>query len=610
MALFQELRRRKVTRVAAMYAVTAWVLLQVVDVIGEPLGLPEWFAKVVIVLLAIGLPIALILAWAFELTADGVRRSSADDGSEIIPPGRSPIDYAIVALLLIAIGTMVYTSQGRVSQHSEPATSLGDSSTGEAPKPTVLHNSIAVLPFANLSPDPDNAYFAAGMHEETLNQLAKIKDLSIIARTTMLRYVGSDKSIPAIGAELNVGAVMEGSVRYAGERVRITAQLIDVATGAHLWSEAYDRDLKDVFAIQSDIALKITSAMQAEFALEEQRAIAGASTGDFEAYEQYVRGLALVAERPPRVVEALVVFQNAIDIDPNFSDALAAKAMFHGTSLSVMPPPYTQEVEAYNKRITKDLAQRALALDENHAFAHLALAHVAGAEWRWEDQFTDIKAAFDANANHPFTAFYQGLSLMAQGRTEEAQVQYNRAIALDPLNFNLPYFIGINFSAAEHWALASHYYHLSTAAPNAFLSYSHLAIDAVFQGDHDLAETMIAAAASRVPAQMLNSERTTLLEAYALTGMSEAAAKEYEQLERIHEVSPVNDWIWFRANVAMGKVDAALDNFDSVVDRRFPGFGVGQIVFYLDHPAFDPVREEPRFSAALAKIPSWRENVR
>ena len=179
-----------------------------------------------------------------------------------------------------------------------------------------MHNSIAVLPFVNLSPDPDNAYFAAGIHEEILNQLSKIEDLSVIARTTMLRYADSEKSVPEIGAELKVNTVMEGSVRYAGNRVRITTQLIDAVSGAHLWSEAYEEDLEDIFGIQLAIATRIAGTLEAEFSPAEQARVANRTTDSPEAYAHYLEARTLFVNfRPTEPVhEAL---DAAIAIDPD-----------------------------------------------------------------------------------------------------------------------------------------------------------------------------------------------------------------------------------------------------------------------------------------------------
>ena len=378
MGLFQELRRRKVTRVAAVYVVTAWVLLQVVDVVSDPLHLPEWFATTIVVTLIIGFPLAVLLAWAFELTPDGVRRASAQDGAVVVPPGQSRIDYVIVGLLAVAIGGMIYTSQQTGDELSAPA-ALSQTVASEEDQQRVLHNSIAVLPFENLSPDPNNAYFAAGIHEEVLNHLAKIRDLTVIARTTMTRYTKSEKSVPDIGNELNVGTVMEGSVRYAGDRVRITAQLIDVTTGGHLWSEAYDRDLEDIFSIQSDIALNITKAMKAEFAVAEQQAIATRPTDSAEAYSEYVKALQLLGQVPMPLGAGLAHLDRALELDPNFAKALGYTAEAYGVAAS-LGCPYQLFIQATKSGRTANIlmmqAPYSLEFDNLPALRQISRAYI------------------------------------------------------------------------------------------------------------------------------------------------------------------------------------------------------------------------------------------
>ena len=246
MSFFTELKRRNVFKVGVAYVVATWLIAQVVNVVNEPLGLPAWFDTAVIYLLV-------------------------DDY----------LQYSNQAPVIPEAATSDSTSPP--APENRPAESVRG----------VLPNSVAVLAFENLSPDPDNAYFAAGIHEEVLNCLAKIKSLNVIARTTMLRYKDSGKGIEEIAKELNVKTVMEGSVRYASNRVRITAQLIDPESGAHLWSEAYERNFDDVFAIQADIAENIANALKAEFSLAEQATIVNRPTTSSEAYSLYLQAIAI-----------------------------------------------------------------------------------------------------------------------------------------------------------------------------------------------------------------------------------------------------------------------------------------------------------------------------
>ncbi len=255
MSFLGEIKRRKVFQVAAVYLVVSWLIMQVVDVVNEPLTLPDWFDTAVIVALAIGLPIALILAWAFDVTPDGVVKDQG--GHEAVHSGGKRIEYVLIGLVVIALTWVIYRVE------------FDSGGVAGVQREGVLRNSIAVLPFENLSLDPEDAFFAAGIHESTLKQLAKISDLVVIARTSVMQYEEDPPPIPEIAKALNVGTVMEGSVRYASGRVLITAQLIDGQTGAHLWSDEFNRELTDVFAVQAEVAGHIATAMQVQLLPDE-----------------------------------------------------------------------------------------------------------------------------------------------------------------------------------------------------------------------------------------------------------------------------------------------------------------------------------------------------
>ncbi len=284
MSVLSELNRRKMLQVAAVYLVVAWLTMQVIDVIHSPLRLPEWFPTVVIVFLAIGFPIAMIISWAFNVTPGGVVRDKGNDESGK-HSGRT-IEFVLIGLVGIAVLWLIY----RTEFDSRP---LPEPLAVEETAPDVLPNSVAVLPFANLSPDPDNAFFAAGIHDTILNELANIKGMNVISRTAMLRYADGTTPIPQIAEELRVETVMEGSVQYANGRVLVTAQLIDPTTNAHLWSENYDREFADIFAIQADIATQIAIAMRTQLSADERLRIAKQMTSSPEAYALYLRAMEL-----------------------------------------------------------------------------------------------------------------------------------------------------------------------------------------------------------------------------------------------------------------------------------------------------------------------------
>jgi TolB-like protein len=292
MSFLSELKRRNIHRVAAAYAVVAWLVVQGTSVFAPALNLPEWPMRLLALLGLIGFPVALTVAWLYELTPQGLKLA-ADVPLE--PSTRrvtaQKLNYLIIGALVVTVIFLGVDNYRSRAGTATPAAATAPSGADAAPVSDVLPNSVAVLPFANMSPNPDDAYFAQGIHEEVLNQLAKIGALNVIARTSVLRYAESTMAIPDIARELNVGTVMEGSVRYAGDDVRITAQLIDPKTGAHVWSEAYQRKIDDIFAIQADIAMNIANALRAEFSLEEQPAIETPPTVSPEAYALYLQAI-------------------------------------------------------------------------------------------------------------------------------------------------------------------------------------------------------------------------------------------------------------------------------------------------------------------------------
>lgn len=361
MSFLGEIKRRKVFQVGALYAVVAWLAIQVITAIETPLGLPDWVDTLVIVLLAIGFPLTLVISWAFDVTPAGVVRDAGGDAP--VQSGGRKIEYVLIGLLVITVGWIGYSELGPSGK----------------PARQTLPNSIAVLPFENLSPDPDNAYFAGGIHEEILNQLAKIRDLNVIARTSVLNpdFTNGSMSIPAIALELNVETIMEGSVRYSGnlDTVRVTAQLIDGETNTHIWTDTFDGDLTDFFGFQTEIAIQIASATQAEFSADERDRIDKPITNSPEAYALYFKAGAVRSVGFAKSPEYYQILDQAIALDPNFAEAHAGKAIGYGVSIR-FDIRNSQLTFAEMRAIATEHTGRALAIDPNLGLAHMAQAFV------------------------------------------------------------------------------------------------------------------------------------------------------------------------------------------------------------------------------------------
>src|SRR5437773_5956189 len=273
---FAELKRRNVYKVAIAYGVVAWLLMQVASQIFPFFEIPNWAVRLVVLLLVIGFPVALILAWAFELTPEGIKRAEDVDVSKSIrrKTGRK-LDFFVIAVLLLVIGILLF-------QRFHPKVSPAVSSA--------LEKSIAVLPFDNLSRDPDNAYFSDGIQDEILTKLAGIGDLKVISRKSTAKYKSTPEALKTAARELGVGTVLEGSVQKAGDRVRVNVQLIDARIDTHLWAKSYDRDLKDIFAVESEVAQEIADTLRAKLSPSQSDALATAPTRDTQAYDLFLKG--------------------------------------------------------------------------------------------------------------------------------------------------------------------------------------------------------------------------------------------------------------------------------------------------------------------------------
>jgi len=333
MNFFDELKRRNVVRVGIAYALIGWVLAQVAEFAFENFGAPDWVLKTVVTLLLLGLPLALFFAWTFEMTPDGIRREEDVDRSQ---PGRTSarrtLDYVIMAALVIALGYSWWSRQdvGEPATPGTPAVVTGQDNVEQ--RATDLR-SIAVLPFVNMSSDQAQEWFSDGLTEEILNALARTPDLLVAARTSSFKYKNSDEDVPTIAAALGVAHILEGSVRSARDRLRVTAQLIRASDGFHLWSQTYDREPEDVIRIQEDIAVEIAKALETAMDPEALARMVSSGTSSVPAYKAYLEGLAANASTLSTAdaysfLRARDAYERAIELDPEFSFAYWELAQF------------------------------------------------------------------------------------------------------------------------------------------------------------------------------------------------------------------------------------------------------------------------------------------
>lgn len=448
---FCELRRRKVWRVAAGYSVVGWLIIQFATTVFPALTLPVWTARLVIILVLAGFPVALILAWAFDVGAGGIKvtpESAAGDECPPALPGRRRNIFALALIGLLVSALIGYFVFSRVPVRT-------------------LEKSIAVLPFANFSDDPGNAFFADGIQDDVLTNLAKIGDLKVISRTSVMPYRGQTHNIREIGQALNVSTILEGSVRREGKRVRINVQLIDAATDKHLWAQVYDRELTDVFAIQSELAQKIASALKATLSPDEQQRIEQKPTENGEAYLLYLQAHEIFG-RPDRYhddlarVEAL--YEKAIQLDPAFALAHARLAQVESWSYYAIEPVASRAQRA------RTAAAEAVRLQPDLSETHLALGYVH--YYLDRDYDRALKEFALAHRGLPNDAgVFRAMAAIQrrQGKWDESNANYEKAVSLDPKDAILLENMGMNYLAARDYKKAAKIFDRAIqAAPDTF----------------------------------------------------------------------------------------------------------------------------------------------
>jgi TolB-like protein/Flp pilus assembly protein TadD len=552
-----ELKRRRVFRVAIVYAAVGFVIWQAAEIAVPGLNLPAWALTLVILLTVLGFPIALVLAWALEITPEGVRRTEPA-AVESGPSGAvEPV----------------------------PADALG-----------VAQKSIAVLPFTNLSADPENEYFSDGMTEEIINALTQLRDLRVAARTSSFAFKGESPNLGEVGSKLRVATVLEGSVRKAGDRLRITAQLIDVASGYHLWSEQYDRELMDVFAIQEEITLAIVEKLKVELFGAEEKDLVRQHTENPEAHSLYLKGRSYFLKFTlPDCQLAIASYQQAINLDPDYAKAHEGLArtytMVGGAGpLHLLPPR-----EAYP--LAKAAITKALELDDRLPEAHTTLGVVrSGFEWDCAGAERAFKRALELNPNDPDSHLWYAWHLwFVTDRFDEAISCLRTASALDPLAPLHQSSIGlVHFCARRYSEAVQQLQRVLEVHPRFFHALLHLGDTYVAMGMYEEAEAAYQKTLAIIGTGPLMC--TNLCVLYAAWNKVDEAKKHQRELlalsERTHVPPAFVSWSY----AVLGDHDEAFAWLEKAYEERDPQVRV------LVWPWFDPLRADPRFLALRKKL--------
>ncbi len=452
---------------------------------------------------------------------------------------------------------------------------------------------VAVLPFANISPDPADEYFADGMTEELISSLSSIEGLTVIARTSVMRYKGTTKGVEEIGRDLSVGTVLEGSVRKAGERLRITVQLIDVQNQGHLWSESYDREMRDIFAVQVEIARQVAGASQLKILAKERRLIEGRATGSMDAYNFYLKGRYCWNERTlDGLNKAILYFQEAIKRDPNYARAYAGLADCYSI---LENHGYLSPREAYPR--VKDYANKALQIDSTLAEAHSSLAVVHQRAFEWDNAEQEFKRAIELNPNYSTARhFYAFGNLRTRGRWDEALTQIRRAQELDPLSSQISSNAGdILLESGRLEDAIKQYREVIESDPG--FAYAHAELGLAL-----IQKSLFNEGIGEIErAQTLSPERTSLLadlaHAYASAGRIEDAQRVVDELREVSKEKRVTDLDFAIAYASLGKKDLAFEHLNKAADEHS-----SQLYVNISTRYFFGLRSDPRFQDLLRRI--------
>jgi adenylate cyclase len=574
---FAELKRRNVYKVAIAYAVIAWLLMQIATQVFPFLEIPNWAIRLVIMLIVIGFPIALVIAWAFELTPEGLKRTEfADELPKKVPRSRAWI-YVVIVAGAISVSLFFLGRYTAISKQS-----------GLTELPA---KSIAVLPFVNMSADKNDEYLSDGISEELITALSKITGLQVKARTSSFAFKGKNEDIQKIGELLHVSHLVEGSVAKAGNRLRISAQLIQASDGNHLWSDTYDREMQDIFAVRSDVAQQVVQALQVKLGVEAKRALVQKPTENLKAFQYYMQGQAY-AQRSTRedLLTAIHYYEKAIDEDGEYALAYAgladAYAVLGGRG-------YIAPQEG--RRKSEDAARKALTLDDNLAEAHVALGLVylqfAPSNFSLADR--ELRRAIEFSPSLATARQYLGLSLVRQGRLDKSFEEFLKAHELDPLSSiiaraqALPYYLKRDYPRALELLRQA-----NELGPGFTTTWE---IGVYIQNrlfDEALAEL-----------EKAKRKRTSDPILIYSTGMVYAAqGKRAEALQITKELEEMSGASLSEAHW-IAKIYVGLNDKETAVSWLERGLAAGTIrVFYKDEPVWDTIRSDPRFTDLLQRM--------
>jgi TolB-like protein/Tfp pilus assembly protein PilF len=576
---FQRLKQRKVVQWTLAYLAAAFAFLQGTDIVAQRFGWPEQTMRFVIIALTIGLFVTVVLAWYH-----GERGAQEVTGIELI----------ILALLLAVGGGFLWhfaAISGRGHSAAPNENKLSEVALALPPK------SIAVLPFDNLSRDPDNAYFCEGVQDEILTRLAKVADLKVIARTSTQKFKSAPENLPNIAKQLGVLNILEGSVQKANDQVRVNVQLINATTNTHLWAEIYDRKLTDIFAVESDIAKAIADALQAKLTGSEKTAISKKPTEDLEAHELYLKGRHFWNRRTEADIrKALEFFEQAIAKDPSYGLAYAGAA----DCWSVMPNYSNDAPKAYIDRALP-LARRAIEVDDSLAEAHAALGNAVGADLQLTACEVEFKRAFALNPNYASAHQWYGEVLQSLGRREQAIAELRRAHDVDPLSLIINTILaGTLYSGGHHEEALAQIQRTLDLDPGFNVAY--YVRGQINESTGKLDQAIADYTRAITTGTPSDATRALIACAYARSGKRDEAEKILQKLLEEGKERFVTSYGLAEIQATLGRKEEALQLLEKAYQERSIPVGGGGMGGPIIDSRFDSLRDDPRFQALVARF--------
>ncbi len=587
MSFIDELKRRNVFRVGIAYVIVAWLLLQVADVVLPTFRAPDWVMQAFTFLVILSFPLALIFAWAFELTPEGIKKEKNVVRSESVThvTGRK-FDFAIIGLLAIAVVFLVVDNYVLSDEPAQP-----------------LEKSIAVLPFANRSASEEDIFFIDGLHDDLLTHISKIGSIKTISRTSVMQYRDTNKTIRQIAEELGVATIMEGSVQRAGDTIRINLQLIDAETDEHLWAEVYDRELTaaNIFEIQSEIASAIADALRTTLTPAEQTRIDKRGTDSLEAYQLYLKGRSFWNRRTAADLwQAVEYFKAAIEADDEYATAYAGLAdTYAHLGLAAYSGAPANEVLP----LAKDALLRALELDNEIAEAYAALGFVRtwyDRDWAGAEQA--FKRAIELNPNYAPAHQWYSHYLVSQGDYGEAVTQIRKALELDPRSL-ITHAVASGVLAAAGRADDAIAEVNNALEINPDFWFAHLVLAHRYTSQSMFAEAL--AAAEKAVSLSDRAVNAVAVQGwvYARSGDSVKATELLHELERRSATEFVSPHNFALLRIGLGQDEQALDD----LERAIPQLNL----LYLNIGyEYDTLRSNPRFTAIVRQMNLDPESLR